>query len=45
MQSFSQKLGVRVWRPSYRFLRGHMEEQAKAREDLAALKKERKQSS
>lgn len=41
MQRFCRKLGIRVYRPTYRFLRGDPEEQAKAREDLANLKKGR----
>lgn len=45
MQRFCQKLGIRVYRPTYRFLRGDPEEQAKAREDLAALKKGRQRAS
>jgi transposase len=42
MQRTCQKLGIRVYRPTYRFLRGDPEKQAAAREDLAALKKGRK---
>ncbi len=38
---FCRKLGVRVYRPTYRFLRGDPAKQAAAREDLAALKKSR----
>jgi transposase len=45
MQRFCQKLGIRVYRPTYRFLRGDPEEQAKAREELAALKKGRSRAS
>lgn len=39
MQRFCRKLGIRVYRPTYRFLRGDPVKQAEAREDLAALKK------
>jgi transposase len=39
MQRFCPKIGVRVYRPTYRFLRGHPEKQAKARQELAELKK------
>jgi transposase len=39
MQRFCGKLDIRVDRPTYRFLRGDPEEQAKAREGLAALEK------
>jgi transposase len=45
MQRFCQKLGIRVYRPTYRFLRGDPEKQAKAREDLAGLKKGRNRAS
>lgn len=41
MQAFGAKHGIRPYRPTYRFLRGDPAEQAKAREDLAALKKVR----
>jgi transposase len=41
MQRFCQKLGIRVYRPTYRYLRGNPEKQAVAREDLAGLKKGR----
>jgi transposase len=36
---FCRKLGIRLYRPSYRYLRGNPEKQAQAREDVAALKK------
>jgi transposase len=36
---FCRKLGVRVYRPTYRFLRGNPVKQAAAREELAELKK------
>jgi transposase len=39
MQRFCRKLDIRVYRPTYRFLRGDPAKQAEAREDLAALKK------
>jgi transposase len=38
---FCRKLGVRVYRPTYRYLRGDPAKQDAAREDLAALKKSR----
>jgi len=37
MQRFCRKIGVRVYRPTYRFLRGNPEKQAQARQDLAEL--------
>jgi transposase len=39
MQRFCQKLEIRAYRPTYRFLRGDPAKQAKAREELAGLKK------
>jgi transposase len=39
MLRFCKKLGVRVYRPTYRFLRADLAKQAKAREELADLKK------
>lgn len=36
---FCRKVGVRVYRPTYRFLRGDPAKQAAARDDLAELKK------
>ena len=36
---FCRKLGVRVYRPTYRFLRGDPVKQAAAREELVELKK------
>ena len=39
MQRFCQKLEIRVYRPTYRFLRGDPAKQAKAGEELAGLKK------
>lgn len=41
MLRFCQKLGVRVYRPSYRFLRADPVKQGQAAEELAALKKSR----
>ena len=36
---FCRKIGVRVYRPTYRFLRADPDKQQRAREDLAALKR------
>jgi transposase len=44
MQRFCQKLGIRVYRPTYRFLGGDPEKQATAREELAELKRGRKRA-
>jgi transposase len=42
MHRFCQKIDIRPYRPTYRYLRGDPEKQAKAREDLAEFKKKRK---
>jgi transposase len=39
LQRFCWKLGVRVYRPTYRYLRGKPEKQAQAREEIAELKR------
>ena len=39
MHRFCQKVGIRPYRPTYRYLRGDPDKQAQAREDLAGLKK------
>jgi transposase len=39
MHRFCQKVGIRPYRPTYRYLRGDPAKQARAREDLAGLKK------
>ena len=39
MQRACQKAGIRVYRPTYRFLRGDPQKQAQAREELAELKR------
>lgn len=39
MHRFCQKVGIRPYRPTYRYLRGDPAKQAQAREDLAGLKK------
>jgi transposase len=42
MQRFGHELGIRVYRPSYRFPRADPEEQAEARAELAELKRGRR---
>lgn len=37
MQRFCRKIGIRVYRPTYRFLRGDPDKQAQARQDIAEL--------
>jgi transposase len=37
MQRFCRKVGIRVYRPTYRFLRGKPEKQAQAKEDIQKL--------
>ena len=41
VQRFCQKIGIRLYRPTYRYLRGNPDKQAQAKEDIAALKKKR----
>lgn len=41
MHRFCSKLDIRPYRPTYRYLRGDKDKQAKAREELADLKKKR----
>jgi transposase len=45
MQRFCRKLDIRVYRPTCRFLRGDPAKQAKAREELAGLKKKPRRGS
>jgi transposase len=40
---FCRKIGIRLYRPSYRYLRGDPVKQEQARQDIAALKKKRRQ--
>lgn len=40
-QRFCAGIGIRLYRPTYRYLRGDPDKQAEAREDIAALKKGR----
>jgi transposase len=37
---FCRKIGIRLYRPTYRFLRGNPHKQAQARQDIAELQKE-----
>jgi transposase len=37
MQRFCRTIGIRVYRPTYRFLRGKPEKQAEAKQDIAVL--------
>ncbi len=41
MHRFCSKIGIRPYRPTYRYLRGDPDKQAKAKEDLAGLGKKR----
>jgi transposase len=41
MQRFCSRIGIRPYRPTYRYLRGDPNKQQKAREDQAALKRGR----
>jgi transposase len=42
MHRFCSRVGIRPYRPTYRYLRGDPDKQAKAREDVAALKRGRR---
>jgi transposase len=42
VQRLCRKLGIRLYRPTYRYLRGDPDEQAQAKEDIAGLKKKRR---
>jgi transposase len=42
MQRFCRKIGIRVYRPTYRFLRGKSEKQAQARQEIKELKEQAK---
>lgn len=42
MQRFCAKIGIGVYRPTYRYLRGKPDKQAQAKEDIAALKKKQR---
>lgn len=44
LQAFGAKHGIRPYRPTYRFLRGDPGKQQKAREEIADLKKGRRQA-
>ena len=44
LQAFGAKHGIRPYRPTYRFLRGDPAKQAKAREEIAVLKKGRRRA-
>jgi transposase len=41
---FCRKVGIRLYRPTYRYLRGDPVKQAQARQDIDALKKKRRQA-
>jgi transposase len=45
VQRLCRKLGIRPYRPTYRYLRGDAAKQQRAREDLAGLKKKRRRAS
>jgi transposase len=42
VQRFCVKIGIRLYRPTYRYLRGNPQQQAQAKEDLADLGKGRR---
>jgi transposase len=41
---FCRKIGIRLYRPTYRYLRGDPAKQEQARQDIAALKKKRQRA-
>jgi transposase len=41
VQRFCQKIDIRLYRPTYHYLRGDPDKQAQAKEEIAALKKKR----
>jgi transposase len=41
VQRFCQKIDIRLYRPTYRYLRGDPDKQARAKEEIADLKKRR----
>ena len=45
MQRFCSKIGIRLYRPTYRYLRGDPDKQAKARGDIDGLKRGRRPAS
>jgi transposase len=45
MHRFCSRIDIRPYRPTYRFLRGDPDKQARAKEDIAALKKKPKRAS
>jgi transposase len=42
VQRFCRKIDIRLYRPTYRHLRGDPDKQARAKEDIAALQKKRR---
>jgi transposase len=42
MQRFCAKIDIRLYRPTYRYLRGDPDKQAQAKQDIAELKKKRR---
>jgi transposase len=44
MQRFCSTIGIRLYRPTYRYLRGNPEKQAQAKQEIAELKKKRRRA-
>jgi transposase len=42
VQRFCSRIDIRLYRPTYRYLRGDKDKQAQAKEDIAGLKKKRR---
>jgi transposase len=44
VQRFCAKIAIRLYRPSYRYLRGNPQQQAQAKQDIAELKKKQRRA-
>jgi transposase len=44
VQRFCAKIDIRLYRPTYRYLRGNPDKQAQAKQEIAALKKKRRRA-
>jgi len=44
VQRFCTRIDIRLYRPTYRYLRGDPDQQAQARQEIAALKKKRQRA-
>ena len=44
VQRFCARIGIRLYRPTYRYLRGNPDKQAQAKQEIVALKKKRRRA-